>query len=172
MIYLIGFLSSFFFIPAEFDAVIAHDLHLSKTEIRYKPDQQSIQFTVHLFIDDLENALSLYGAKDLNLCTEKESVEAENWLEAYIQKKLLVAINDQTVNLQFIGKEMSEDMMGIWCYFEISAIDEFNILEIDNQLMHDLFDDQKNIMAFYQDSKNLSFDFYDNKRTILSISVD
>ena len=45
-----------------------------------------------------------------------------------------------------LGKEISKDLAGVWCYLEIPNIEAIKQLKIQNQLLLEVFDDQKNIV--------------------------
>jgi len=44
-----------------------HNIHLSKSEVNYDSQSQSVQVSIMLFLDDLEAALKKGGAEDLKL---------------------------------------------------------------------------------------------------------
>ena len=148
----------------------AHDLHLSKTEIRFKPDQSSIQISMHIFIDDLETGLKSQIDSSLHIGTQHENVLADIYITEYIQQKFDLKRSSEKLQLQFIGKELSDDMMAVWCYFEITEIQNFESLNLRNELFHDLFNDQKNIITFYLDQKNISFDILDKDKKEITLS--
>jgi len=51
-----------------------HNIHLSKSEVNYDSQSQSVQVSIMLFLDDLEAALKKGGAEDLKLYTNRETV--------------------------------------------------------------------------------------------------
>ena len=67
------FLSSFFY--------LAHTFHVSKTMVEYSEKEKSLQISVHLFIDDLEESLKNEGHTKVFVCTERESAQAEKYIE-------------------------------------------------------------------------------------------
>ncbi len=124
-----------------------HDLHLSKTILHYNAGKQSFEISIHIFIDDLENAILLDGSSPLYLETSKETENAEEKLIAYIQRSFQLFIDGKSVNLNFIGREPSTDVLAIWCYFEVSDVqEEPGEFWVENKLLLDLFEDQKNLM--------------------------
>ena len=146
-----------------------HNIHLSKTEIKYKSDQAAIQISMHIFIDDLENAIQLDGTENPRLCTDREAVNAEDLILKYLNQNFNILIDGAKANYDFIGKELSGDLMAVWCYLEITDVDYFDEVLIINNILHDLFEDQKNIISFYQDKVNTDFVILDKKTTELKI---
>ena len=63
-----------------------HKFYVSKMLIEYNNDEQTIQVSTHIFIDDLEEALRQDGADDLFLCTAMEAENAEKALGSYLLK--------------------------------------------------------------------------------------
>jgi hypothetical protein len=144
-------LSSFFIIALspDTDSVPAgelHEFHLSKCLIEYNTRESAIQISLHLFIDDTEEALRRQGIDKLYICTEKEAESAEQHLEAYLTQHLRLEVDGKPLVPAFLGKEVTEDFMGMWCYLEITGVDEVQELIITNEILMDTFDDQKNLV--------------------------
>ena len=127
-------------------AGIWHDLHLSKTIFHYNAGKKSFEISIHIFVDDLENAILLDGSSPLYLETSKETADAEEKLVVYIQNSLQLFIDGKSAVLEYIGREPSTDVLAIWCYFQVSDVKEPAEFWLDNKLLLDLFDDQKNLM--------------------------
>ena len=134
-----------------------HDFHLSKTDIHYKTDQEAIQFTIHAFIDDIELALSSYEDLDYNLFEDKEHPLADSILLVYLREKLSVELGGTKPQLDFVGREISDDFQGLWAYFEIGDISTFEEISIRNNLLMETHDDQRNIINFKVDNKSKAF---------------
>jgi len=124
---------------------LIHDLHMSNCEIEYKAEESVIQISLRVFIDDLEAALVKRGTENLYLCTKKEHSEAENYITEYISEMFKIYVDGKEIPHKFIGKEMSEDLAAVWCYLEINNISINTALSIENQVLMDLFDDQRNL---------------------------
>jgi len=124
---------------------ILHDLHMSNCEIEYKADESTIQISLRVFIDDLEAALVERGSEDLYLCTKKEHPKAEEYIVNYVNEMFKINIDGKDIAYSYIGKEMSEDLAAVWCYLEITDISITEKLVIENQVLMDLYDDQRNL---------------------------
>lgn len=138
------FLSFMLGIPVQQPA--DHVFHVSRCEIRHNTAKQTVEVTLHIFIDDLEEALKKQGHDKLFLCTEKENTSANTHLLQYFQQQFQLQINGKTVNYTFIGKEMSDDMIAAWCYLEIPKVKTIKSLLVKNKLLLETFKDQKNII--------------------------
>ncbi|NNE25679.1 MAG: hypothetical protein HKN09_02440 [Saprospiraceae bacterium] len=140
-----------------------HDFHLSKTDIHFKSDQQAIQFTVHMFIDDFEKAIETRDSVLLKLFTEKESPQSDSLSAEYLTDKLKIRIDGEIYYPEFLGMELSDDMAAIWCYMELLNISNLDELSISNKLLLELFGDQKNIVNIKVDNKVKEFVIMDQK---------
>lgn len=123
-----------------------HKYHISRCLVNYDEASKTLQISQFLFLDDLEMALREQGADNLFLCTDKEVEKAEIYLERYINQHLHIEINQQQKDLFFIGKEASEDLLGVWAYFEIVGLDSVKELHIENDILMETYDDQKNVI--------------------------
>lgn len=108
---------------------------------------------MHIFIDDLELALENRGIEKLYLCTGKEKPESESHVFQYLSENLLINVNNSDVKPDWVGKETSEDLTAVWCYLEIKNVAEWKTLEVQNMLLNDIFDDQKNIVQIIGPNK-------------------
>ncbi len=124
-----------------------HEFHLSKSLIEYAEDEKAIQITMHLFIDDLEDALKLKGIEKLYICTDKEAANAEEEVYKYLQENFSISIDNQALEYAFIGKEISEDLLAVWCYLEVTNVETFQQMEVMNRSLLEAFDDQKNLIS-------------------------
>jgi len=141
--YLILFITSVFISPI-FD--VAHEFHVSKCLVEYKAENAEVQISMNMFIDDLETALASRGVEQLFIGTEKESQEADEYIEKYIDQVFQIEIDSLgMVDPFFLGKEVSEDLTSIWCYMQIPMSQPIQSLKVKNSILLETFDDQKNI---------------------------
>lgn len=138
-----------------------HDIHLSKCEVRYNEPESRIQISAHIFIDDLEDALKIRGVEDLKIGTEKEVETADGYIASYIESKLIFKNGENEYKHSFLGKELSEDLMAIWCYIEISEVQDCQMVEVENRILQELYEDQRNILAFTSASGNKQYAIFD-----------
>jgi len=132
-----------------------HNIHLSKSEVNYDSQSQSVQVSIMLFLDDLEAALKKGGAEDLKLYTNRETVDADNWIEAYLAKKLRFSNNGTPLTANYLGREITEDFGGVWCYLEIPSIRSDQSFSVTNEIFMELFDDQRHVMVITKDHKRV-----------------
>ncbi len=141
--------------------VTAHDFHVSKSEIHYRSDEQAVQISINLFIDDLELALQSYSGEELKLFSKYEYASADSLISLYLSDHFVLEINGLTSPAQYLGKEISDDLMASWCYLEITNLEQVQSMSINNTIFYKEFDDQKNIVNFKKDRKSVAFHILD-----------
>ena len=132
----------------------AHEFYLSVTEIEYNNEKQSLQIITRIFIDDFEDVLNeRYGA-ELQLSEEaEEGAVAEN-ISKYLKQKLRLQVNGEELQLNYLGKEYDADQLVL--YIEVENLAPFNKIEVTNEILTDLFDDQKNVVHVKVNDKTKS----------------
>lgn len=122
-----------------------HKFYVSNTVIAENPRTNSVEITIRIFTDDLENALesTFETESPLLLGEENESEEAERFLEEYIRENFKLDFNGHPSQLLYIGKEVEYDLC--YVYFEIPITPQFNALKMQNSILLDLFEEQVNI---------------------------
>lgn len=146
----------FLFLPL-FAFTVVHKFYVSVTNIEYYEQEDALQITSRIFIDDLEDVIQERYDVVALLDTPKEISDVNVYLEKYIRSKFLVELNGEVVDVTFLGKKYDNDM--IICYLEIPQIGFQNIrsIQIQNELLMDLYEEQKNIIHFKIKGKKKSF---------------
>lgn len=130
-----------------------HEFHLSKSTINFDTKSNSLQVTMHIFIDDLETALAELEDTKLYIGTEKEDSKADHFIAKYIFDHFELRHRDSILEQSFLGKELSNDLVAIWCYIEVPIEGTLESLKIKNNLLMEVFDDQKNVITIKKDKK-------------------
>ena len=143
----------------------AHDFHLSRTTVNYDSEEQAIQISTSIFIDDLELSLQGWGHDSLKICTHKEKEEAESLMHKYLSQHLTLEVNGKKLTTEFLGKEPSDDLMAVWCYLEIYDVAPFEEISITNTILTELFDDQKNITMLQLDKERVAHILFTTDKT-------
>lgn len=144
-------------LPLFFSFSAAHKYYVSVTHVNYSEKDRAIQITTRLFIDDFDRLLMARYDLDAQLATEKESPSADAYIEKYLRSKFVVALDGEAVAYDFIGKRYDNDVMV--CYIEIPEIDLNTVktIEIENEMLTDLFEEQQNLVHINLKNKKKSF---------------
>jgi len=131
-----------------FLAFTVHKFYVSVTNINYSEQDDALQITSRIFIDDLENVLFERYDFKAQLATDDESDQADEYVEKYFRTKFVVKLNGKYVDYIFLGKKYDNDI--IICYLELPGIDlpKLASIEIQNEVLTDLFEEQQNVVHF------------------------
>ncbi len=121
-----------------------HKFYLSVTEIEYIKEQKTLQVITRLFADDFEDVLQARYDQSIRLGENVETAEVDKFIARYFSDKLQIRLSDESLHLNFIGKRYEDDL--IICYFEIEEVPNFKKLNITNDLLIELFPNQKNLV--------------------------
>lgn len=136
-------------------SVNAHKFYVSVTEVDYVKEKKSVQIISRIFIDDLESTLRKRYDKRLTFSPKNEADEVEMYLQRYLKEKITIKINGKTANFKFIGKEYDNDIL--FCYLEVTEVNEIKTFQIINKVLFDNFDDQQNIVKLHINNEKRSF---------------
>lgn len=131
-----------------------HDFHLSKTDINFKPEDSALQITVTSFIDDMEDALVARDSLDYKLLQHAEHALADSVMAAYFREQLVIKVDGEQVDFYYLGKEQSEDIQAVYSYLEVEGVTEVRTLDVENKILTEMFDDQKNIINVKVNNKS------------------
>lgn len=121
-----------------------HKFYVSVTEVEHNEQAQSLQVISRVFTDDFENVLKARYAENIRLGKDIETPGAETYIKKYLEQKIQIAIDGKKVALDYLGKEYDNDM--IIFYIEVPGIKEINRIDVENSVLMDLFEEQKNLV--------------------------
>ena len=141
-----------------------HDFHLSRSEINYDTPSSTLQVTVHIFVDDLEKILAKGGKKNLRLGRDNEAAEADQAIADYLSQHQVLSGGGKVLKPSFIGKEPSEDFIAFYCYLEYEVPAGIKEVIIKNNILTELYDDQKNMVQVTKNKKRVSSFLFDKEQ--------
>ncbi|NDV15392.1 hypothetical protein GO009_05075 [Muricauda sp. TY007] len=135
----------------------AHKFYVSVTNIAYSEEDSAFQITSRIFIDDLDKLLKERYGIEAKLATPNESKVADEYIEKYFRSKFVVEFDGEPVLYNFLGKRYDNDV--VICYLEITNVDLSNVktMSVQNELLTDLFDEQKNVVHVKWKNNKKSF---------------
>jgi hypothetical protein len=134
-----------------------HAFHTSLTEIQYNGKDKSLEITIRLFTDDLENALTkLNNGQKIMVGGKNDNSDA--LLNKYIQQHFaIITPQKQKKTINYLGKELEGD--ATWVYVEIPETQIVKDHILYNDLMQEMFDDQTNLVNFFYAGNKKTFLF-------------
>ncbi len=129
-----------------FSFTIKHPFYLSVTDLKYDAKTKTLQTSVKLFTNDLEEALKKIYKRPVDLIngTDKEGIN--KLLLDYVQKHLSVKIGGKVQKFDFVGFEREEE--AVWIYLECKNCPAPKKVEIENTLLYDYIRGQISIVNF------------------------
>jgi hypothetical protein len=125
--------------------VSIHPIHISTLEIEHNMADKNLEITCKIFWDDFETALTkTNNSKRVDLTNEKNLELNNKLISAYINNHLSLTIDGKPVSLSFVGFE-KEDAV-IYSYLEVNNISAVKKVSMTNNIMHDMFEDQTEII--------------------------
>jgi len=121
-----------------------HPFYLSVTDMKYNAKEKSLQTSVKLFTNDLEEALKKIYKQPVDLINVKDKEAINKLLDDYIKKHLSVKVGGKPQKLNFVGFEHEEE--AIWIYLEYQNCPLPKKIEIENTLLYDFIKTQINIV--------------------------
>jgi hypothetical protein len=122
----------------------AHPYYVSICQVNFNQQSHSLEISVKIFVDDLTAGLSAEGHNKLYIGEVQEDAHADEYIYAYLKKSIRFKVNDKNFEPEFIGKEMEKDV--VWSYLEIGNVTGLSTIEVNCNLLTDVFSDQKNII--------------------------
>ncbi len=166
-IYLTGLLSVFQIQPSMEEPIImqneAHPFYVSICQIDYNGDNQSLEISLKIFIDDIEEIMEKEGVGRLYLGELRENKESDKYISRYLAQQFKIKVDGQEQPLEYLGKETDVD--AIWCYLEGLNVSPFSNVEIRNSILMDHIDSQVNLVHEKQEGTEKSLKFNKDKRT-------
>ena len=142
-----------------------HDIHVSKCSIDFSNEEKTLQITLHIYLDDLEAAIKNGGVEEkLHLCTEKEHENGDKHVLAYFKKMFTLEVNGKPVTYNYLGKEISEDLLAGWFYLEVEDVQELKDLKVNYGILTDLYNDQQSVIKIKGPKKRKGYFLLDAKK--------
>ena len=149
-----------------------HDYHVSIYEIDYNQDRKALEIGGKIFIDDLNRVLLKSGVIEESIDQENEAEKINPLIANYITSHFKLYNQEDKLTLEFVGVEW-EDHHTLWCYFEVTDIQEITELKVTNRVFIDEFDAQQNIHHFKINNIKKSLVLTKNiKASVLNFSTD
>jgi len=109
----------------------AHRLNLITSDIEWRADEQTLDVSHRLHLEDALGLLATLGAKDGLL-----DLEASARLLNYIDKRFALSTNQGALTLEPFGAHLQGD--SLFVYQRVALRQPPEALEVNNRLMHDI----------------------------------
>ena len=121
-----------------------HPLHLATVEIDHNATDKTLEITCKTFWDDFETILTKMNKSRVDLTSDKSVEENNKKIFEYIKSHLQITVDGKAVQMNFVGYE-KEDVV-VYSYLQVDNISSVKKVTIVNSIMHDMFEDQVEII--------------------------
>jgi len=132
-----------------------HKYYISLCEIEYVEEQQSVQITLGMFINDIEFTLNKDSNTKLNIATKEETDSIDNYFKNYLNQHFKININNKLQTFNYIGKKYDDDIVRF--YLEITNIKDIKSIEVSNTSLFRDFDNQQNLIKIHANNIHKTF---------------
>ncbi|MGX1025124.1 DUF6702 family protein [Flavobacterium sp. CS20] len=150
----------------QFFTALNHKYYVGLTEIKFNPDKERLEIISRLFYNDFEKVLKARYGKDIVLKPSEQSKNVETFIKMYFDKKLSITTDNQVQTISYLGYKFDEDRINI--YLKITNIQNFKNIKVQNLLLTDVFEDQKNIVHCFklQQKKSVLLTRFDSEAVL------
>ena len=122
---------------------LLHPIHVSVTEINHNAADKTLEVSVRIFTDDFETVLAKNYKTRVDLINPDKKA-MDKLVSDYIKTHLTIRADGKPVNFSYLGFEKEDEVIN--SYLQVDNITTVNKIELVDQLMHDLFTDQTNLI--------------------------
>ncbi|MCF8374210.1 MAG: hypothetical protein K9H64_21485 [Bacteroidales bacterium] len=146
-----------------------HPLHITVTNIDYKKNEGQIDISIKLFKDDFGLVLYQKYKQQIDLENEQKPGESDSVITRYVEENFKLEIDQQKVKLKLKDKKI--DPEAVWLSYIIDIKHTVGELKLENSLLTDLYNDQKNLVIVNFDSRQKGFTL-SKEESVFSINLN
>ena len=121
---------------------VPHPIHLSVTEVYRAEANEDLAFSITFFMDDFGDAARYNEYADK---INRGKMTVEDFILQHLQEKLKFKVNGKS--MKYSIEETESNFPAVTCYMQFkNPPSEVQTLEVENTLLLDHFNDQKNMV--------------------------
>jgi hypothetical protein len=121
-----------------------HPIHVSTTNISFNKQDHKLEVICTIFTDDFEAVLVKQYGKKTDLTKAELHAAMDMLVKSYLASHLQIKVGSAVLPLNYIGFEINKEATDV--YLESDEINEVKKIGVEVSLLHNLFDDQINIV--------------------------
>ena len=131
-----------------------HPFHVSVTEINHNAKDKTLEISCKIFTDDFEDALSRKYKTKVDLVQPKDKPAMDKLVNGYINIHLAIKTDNKSRVMNYVGFEIENE--AAYVYLQVNDIPAITKAEVTNSVLHDLFNDQTEIIHFIENGNRKS----------------
>lgn len=121
-----------------------HEYYVSTFDIVHNPQEQSLEITTKVFLDDLEKALTREPDSPKIPADSLQSATVKARVRQYLFSHFSVVIQSKPAKLHLLGYEIEQDQA--YLYSEVKDVIDFQALEVNCRFLVETYAQQMNII--------------------------
>jgi hypothetical protein len=121
-----------------------HPIHVSTANIEYNKQDNKLEVICTIFTDDFEAALAKQYQAKTDLTKPDMHTAMDALVKSYLAANLQIHTGATADKLNYLGFEINRESTDV--YLESDQVALFKTINVDDSLLHNLFDDQINIV--------------------------
>ena len=123
-----------------------HPIHVAVTQIDHDKEDKTLQVAHKVFVDDFEKRLEDLYQVNLEMGLEKEHADCNQFITKYLNQNFKLTVNGKEVQGNWVGKELEGP--AVWIYIEYPNVKKPKSIKVENRILFETFNDQKNLVHF------------------------
>lgn len=129
-------------------ASFSHPLHVSVTEIEMNEKEKRLEIMMRVFVDDLETTFrENYHEPELDIINPKGK-SLDQMMEGYLKTHFKILLDNRQQVIKFLGHELEGEAFIF--YIEVSNVKAWKAIDIQNDIITDVYGDQSNLVHVTQ----------------------
>lgn len=121
-----------------------HPIHVSITNMEYFPDQEKIDVSFKVFMDDFQLLFVHLYQKNIDFNNDESIALNEVLIDNYLKNHFKLLVNKDSCLINKRDYKRNED--AIWFYYDVELKHKIESMVIYNSILLDLYFDQKNLL--------------------------
>lgn len=140
-----------------------HPFYVCVTEINHNVVDKTLEISCKIFSDDFEKVLTQKNKSVVSISQPKDKAALDKLINLYITSHLSFKTDNKQAYFSYLGFEKEND--AVYCYLQVDNISTVKKIDIVNTMLHDLNNNQINIMHVNVggNRKSLKLDFPESK---------
>lgn len=125
-----------------------HPVHISVSNVYFKPKEKVVQVEQRIFLDDFEEALKDYTQNIYLNITDDDPAKTKALFKKYLSERFWIEANGSKIELEYLGHEFDQKQNIVWFYYEAEKVRKFESFSVKNSILLEKFDDQENLIHY------------------------
>jgi len=148
--------------------LFSHPVHVSVTNLDYKPDENKMEISIKVFKKDLQLLFVHLNQIKINFDDPESVNENQKRIDTYFSSHFKIGSSPEFF---LIFKDSKLDNEWIWFYYDVKLDKPIKEIEIENTILLDLYFDQKNMLILSMGEKEEGY-IFNLKETKQKIDLD